>query len=161
VTSENNMRKIIVAILFVIVVILGVNEISAQCRCAGIKREDGNVSRYVDAYDELENSKAVFIGEVSKVKKQSKPSKGNNSLGLNYEVTFKVEKAWKGIQGSSITIHSECLKEMGEKYLIYAKLSDKNTLQIRCCCTRTKRLVDAETDLKLFTERKLNFIELK
>lgn len=149
------MRKIVACMLLSVVIVLGAVEVSAQCQCAGVKRDDGYVSRYADAYAELENSTAVFAGEVSRIEKRTAGSR------TEYEITFKVEKAWKGVKEKTIRVRSECSKAVGEKFLVYAKSSGKKPLEIWCCCSRTKKSANAAADLELFAEKNLKLIEIK
>ena len=91
-----------------------------------------------------ENSKAVFVGEVTKIIKD----------GDVKTFTFKVEKYWKGATSREIAINVretaryQAWFEEGEKYLVYARGSEKDEKLWEARCSRTKSLADASEDIK-------------
>lgn len=103
-------------------------------------------------------SKAVFIGEVTKVERHAdRPDE--LATQVTHAVTFKVIKSWKGPKGHVRTwedgFHTSCVKwkfEEGQKYLIYAE-SHHGVLVVNGYCSRTRQLetTDAEA-LKEFAE---------
>jgi len=109
---------------------LGVSEASA-CECSG----KGAPRK------ELRKAKAVFVEEVVEVKG-----------GINndpYLITFKVEKYWKGVKESSITISSPgglcgVIFGLNQKWLMYAYGDDRWT----DTCRRTTQLTRAASDLQ-------------
>jgi hypothetical protein len=152
------MKDIITRILLAITFLICLTEVRAQYQCAGVGQKDGYVSLYVDAYDELNNSDAVFIGEVSEIK--TLHPRNVPSPESTFEITLKVTNAWKGVESDSITVQRQCSLVKGRKYLIYANLSE-NKLVVGCRCNRTKRLSEAAIDLEVFNERKLKPLKIK
>ena len=88
-------------------------------------------------------SKAVFVGEITKVVED----------GDTKTFTFKVEKNWKGANGKEIEINVretaryQAWFEVGEKYLVYARGSEKDEKLWETRCSRSKRLSDAAEDI--------------
>jgi hypothetical protein len=105
-------------------------EIRAKCRVPSVE----------EAY---KNSKAVFIGEILNVVKD----------GDVKTFTFKVEKRWKGAAGKQIKInvqetsHYQAWFEVGDKYLVYARGSEKDEKLWEVRCSRSKPLTDASEDI--------------
>ena len=96
-------------------------------------------------------SRAVFIGEVTKVERHPEPPEGLETQ-VTQAITFKVIKSWKGKKGLVRAwedgFHTSCVNwkfEEGKKYLIYAE-SHKGALVVNGYCSRTRRLetIDAE-----------------
>src|SRR5262245_25699747 len=74
-----------------------------------------------------DKSKAVFSGEVLEIIRYPK--------SLSLEVKFRVENSWKQVRTNQVVIHTgrgggDCgyQFEIGERYLIYAYLSNKTAL---------------------------------
>ena len=89
-------------------------------------------------------SKAVFIGEVTKVERDAEAPE--NVTQLTQAITFKVIKSFKGPKGEVRTwedgFHTMCVDwkfEEGQKYLVYAE-SRKGALIVNGYCSRTRRL---------------------
>jgi hypothetical protein len=131
--------------------------VEAQCRCAGLRYEEGNSrrSRYETAYQEFQNSSSVFVGKVIDVKKVKIKSASKSETDHIYKVKFEVEKSWKTNTPKEIVVTegSGCIlgfKE-GEQYLVYASFS-KGILWTSFC-SRTRKLVYADEDLREFEEK--------
>jgi hypothetical protein len=94
-----------------------------------------------------EKAKAVFSGEVVEIIE--------NPRVFYVEVRFRVESSWKQARTDELILRTgrgggDCgyRFEVGEHYLVYAYGSDENRLETNIC-QRTKKLADAENDLKL------------
>jgi hypothetical protein len=94
-----------------------------------------------------DKAKAVFSGEVVEVIE--------NPQVFYIEVRFKVENSWKHVRTDQLVIRTgrgggDCgyRFEVGERYLVYAYGSDVPAFETNIC-QRTKRLIDAQEDLKL------------
>lgn len=106
--------------------------------------------------DALNNSDAVFNGEVVKIIENGKLIRGNGKT-----IHFKVDKVWKGTDESEVVITTgnhdgDCgiPFEKGQKYLVYAATSDMyvpNTLSTTIC-HRTTELSGASEDLNALGE---------
>lgn len=107
-----------------------------------------------DPLKAVENSSAVFTGEVVDMKK----SQGQIISSADpVEVTFKVDASWKGEVGNEVTVTTalssvSCGYEFveGESYLVYAysrEGDESNQLGVGLC-SRTMRLASASADLK-------------
>jgi len=79
--------------------------------------------------EEMERSDAVFSGEVTKIE----------SSGYGYDVTFQVNEALKGVDESTVTIHTgqgggDCGFEFkeGEEYMVYASMGEEQ-LRVSIC----------------------------
>ena len=96
---------------------------------------------------------AIFVGQVLEIR-DSKNQKVADSLGLVkvYDIKFKVEKSWKGVKNSEITVVSDngvlvCYGfdfRVGEKYLVYANEKD---LVVISHCMRTVPIKAADEDI--------------
>lgn len=92
---------------------------------------------------EFENSKAVFIGEVTDIEKD-----GDKKI-----IEFKVKKYWKGIEKDTVKIYVyeslrfEPLYNIGEIHLIFAKDDGKSGLWDNKC-SRSKDLDKISSDLE-------------
>jgi hypothetical protein len=133
----------------------------------------------------FETSKAVFIGEVTKIDEPSDSSYGAPLRKQLHTITFKVEYSWKGagfqeIGLSNLTVlsppatSSSCFTaisfEVGQKYLVYAgETPDKDLIVyprrigqtfgkelLAPSGTRTMLLENAADDLKKL--RRLGFL---
>jgi len=130
--------------------------VDAQCRCAGLRYEEGNSrrSRYKTAYEEFQNSTSVFVGKVIEAKKvKVKPSiKGDSDY---YKVKFEVQKSWKQNTPKEIVVAQSggCILSFkeGEEYLVYASLS--NGILWTAFCSRTREFIYADEDLREFEEK--------
>lgn len=98
---------------------------------------------------ERKKSAAVFTGEVVEIVVEKT---GAGEVSSVSQVKFKAQRTWKGKISKQVSVFTTnvccvCGYEfkLGESYLVYAWGSDKLTTN---ACTRTKRLADAETDLK-------------
>jgi len=150
------MRKLILAICFISAFIFGALEVNAQCDCIGGNREnDYRGSGYATAYQEFEKSEAIFVGEFVEMKKIERPPAFKSDFPYEYEIKFKVKKAWKKNLEEFISLRywAGCLigfKE-GEEYLVYAFVHEG--LLRTNYCSRTRLLSKAAVDLKEFEER--------
>ncbi len=116
---------------------------------------------------ELESSDAVFLGEVIEEKavlpdpsKTKKPEEGKSHPPTHYEYTMKVEKSWKGVSGSTMTIGAggglgTCSYhrrlEPGQRLLIYADMRKSfypilKPMLFLNNCSRTKTLDKGEIE---------------
>ena len=93
----------------------------------------------------LKNSTAVFSGEVLEIRS-----------GVNFlQARFRVERSWKGVEAEQVSVLTENTAEsshyrVGEKYLVFAGIRDGKLFTGNC--SRTKRLENAEEDLKQLGE---------
>lgn len=99
---------------------------------------------------ELKQSTAVFTGKVIRIKRH----KQSENIFASVEVTFRVEKAWKGLKRKTITVFTSsnsaaCGYGFRENqiYLVYANGNDEGKLSTGIC-SRTKMVKDAREDLK-------------
>jgi len=148
---RRQMRRIMIAGLFLGIFIRSVNPASAQCDCIGSNREnDYRGSPYRTAYHEFEHSEIVFIGEVVDRKKVEIPG----SDDYEYEVTYRVKRAWKKEieELTKVRIGGPCLLDFGkgETVLVYA-FADKSQLRLQFC-SRTRLLSKAAADLEEFNK---------
>jgi len=96
----------------------------------------------------LKNSTAVFSGEVLEIRS-----------GVNFlEARFRVERSWKGVEAEQVSVLTENTAEsphyrVGERYLVFAGIRDSKLFTGNC--SRTKRLGNAEEDLKQLGEGKV------
>ena len=104
---------------------------------------------------ERKKSKAVFVGEVLEIIVPNTPS---GEPAWVAEVRFKVQESWKGSVAEEVSVFTAnvcCICgyefKVGERYLVYAHGSDKLSTDI---CTRTRRVADAEIDLKVLGKAK-------
>ena len=151
------MKKIFSILCFVFALSFTANFVNAQCDCGGYPYEQGNSrnSRYKTAYEELQNSAAVFVGKIIEVKKVKITSAYKGDFDYNYEIKFEVETSWKKNTPKEVllTEGSSCIlgfKE-GEKYLVYASLYKK--VLWASYCSRTRKFIYADEDLKEFEEK--------
>jgi hypothetical protein len=150
------MRKLFLAICVWSAFISGAHAVHAQCDCSGGNREDDyRGSRYSTAYEEFENSEAVFIGEFVEMKKIERPPAFKSDSPYEYEIEFKVNKAWrKNLEDVvSLRFWAGCLIgfEKGKEYLVYAFVHE-GVLRTNYC-SRTRLLTKAAGDLKEFEEK--------
>jgi len=116
--------------------------------------------------DEMGRSGAVFVGTVTAVHKD-KPHAVRSQKGrvLKYEESlyllfkFKVVKSWKGFDSANGSVLVRTMKahfgfscgydfKQGETYLVYASGKAKNRWLTTTRCTRTRKLEDAQEDLR-------------
>ncbi|CAN5518628.1 hypothetical protein BH18ACI3_BH18ACI3_03310 [soil metagenome] len=126
------MRKLIRKIAFVFLLFVAFSQAVYSCTCEAPSQRKA-----------FRKAKAIFVGQVLEIK-ESKNQKVAYSLGLIkvYDIKFKVEKSWKGVKNSEITVVSDngvlvCGGfpfRVGEKYLVYAK---GNNLIVISDCERT------------------------
>jgi hypothetical protein len=152
---EIKMRKLILGISLVSAFIFGAHEANAQCDCIGGSRENNyRGSKYSTPYEEFQNSEAVFIGECVEMKKIKRPPAFKSDFPYEYEIKFRVKKAWKKDLDELISLRywAGCFigfKER-EEYLVYAFVH-KGRLRTNYC-SRTRLLSTATVDLKAFEE---------
>ncbi len=79
--------------------------------------------------ERFRKANAVFVGEVLELKKRSEIGTTDNLKDFPYQVTFRVEKQWKGKRQSEVTALSDYEElglcndlylEVGKRFLIYA-----------------------------------------
>ena len=93
--------------------------------------------------NEFRNSKAVFVGKVTKVTK----------VGDDRVFEFAVEKYWKGATTKRITVsfyettRYQAWFKLGETYLMFADRDSDGRFTV-ARCSRSKDLSDAGEDLK-------------
>ena len=108
-------------------------------------------------------SKAVFIGEVTKVERHPERPDGLETQ-VTQAITFKVIKSYKGKKGQVRAwedgFHTMCVKwkfEEGKRYLIYAE-SHEGELVVNGYCSRTRPIETKDPEAtKEFVE--LNSVE--
>ena len=142
-------KRTILFLLGIIICLLFQTGVGLACTCelprAGITPKQ--------AVSQARNkSKAVFSGEVVEVIQ--------NPQFFYVEVRFKVENSWKQVRTEELTIHTgrgggDCGYnfEVGQSYLVYAYGSDETRLETNIC-QRTRKLADAEEDLRLLGKGK-------
>ncbi len=100
--------------------------------------------------DAFSNSEAVFSGKVLSVKKN----------GDTKTFEFKVEKYWKGAKAKKIKINVyetpryQAFFEVGEKYLVFAEITEDGELR-NVRCSRTRALSAAAEDLNSLGKGKI------
>ena len=123
--------------------ILGAGAIHAQCTCAHAEESP---------YGELKRSAAVFVGKAVNVKR----SYLQNSKRVQFDVTFKLQTAWKGDFPETLTVRNVSERPDGsdfekeESYLVYAFVYEHVLSAYIGCCTRTKQLSHSSEDLEDF-----------
>jgi hypothetical protein len=117
-----------------------VAETGHACTCVPKKR----------AAEELELAAAVFSGKVVEIKRHERP--GDMLAGV--EAVFRVEKAWKGVEGETVSVFTGSRMftcsygfRKDRTYLVYARRDAGGRLSTSIC-SRTKRLKDARADLR-------------
>ena len=154
---ENFMKKTFSILCLVFALTFTANFINAQCDCGGYPYEEGNSrnSRYKTAYEELQNSAAVFVGKVIEVKKVKITPAYRGDFDYNYEIKFEVETSWKKDTPKEIIVTDGggCILgfKKDEKYLVYA--SPYKKVLWASYCSRTRKFTDADEDLKEFEEK--------
>src|SRR5258705_13539133 len=124
------MRTIFLGVWLISAFTFGVSEAYSQCDCACGSRENDYRTTCRTAYEELQRSEVVFIGEVIEEREVKLPPDDDGAEPYKYAVRFKVERAWKKKIGEFITIKNGergCLFRLkeGEKYLVYAVVDKK------------------------------------
>ena len=157
------MRKLILPICFISAFIFGAPEANAQCDCIGSngknlggnRENDYRGSRYATAYEEFENSEAIFTGEFVEMTKIERPPAFKSDSPYEYEIKFKVKNAWKKNLEEIVSLRfwAGCLIgfQKGEEYLVYAFVHE-GILRTNYC-SRTRLLSKAADDLKEFGEK--------
>jgi len=116
--------------------------------------------------DELEKSDAVFTGKV--ITEEYQPVKPTSAGGDVLTVKLAVERWWKGERKKEVTLYTQTIRypngltsfmsedfrfHVGERYLVYAKLTARGLSTNNC--RRTKALALAEEDLRDLGEGRL------
>ena len=92
--------------------------------------------------ERFRKSKAVFLGEVLEYKERPGVETNEDLKFFPYQVTFKVEKQWKGKRQPEITAFAsfdspgmcgDLDLQMGERFLIYAPYKYEHLLIYRDC----------------------------
>lgn len=101
--------------------------------------------------DALARSSATFVGHVIDIDKSFLDSLGLTRSGL-HDVTFRVERAWKGALGDTVVIRTRLTGEscgyrfeIGRDYLVYAT---GEPALITGICTGTRPAEGAEAELE-------------
>jgi hypothetical protein len=146
------MRRTILHTLVVVAVLFFASSISLACTC-NLPPMNKTEKQLVEL--ERKKSKAIFVGEVTEIIVPKTPA---GEPGWVAEVKFKVQRTWKGVELEEVRVFTAnvcCICgyefKVGESYLVYAYGSDKLHTDT---CTRTSRLADAETDLKVLGKAK-------
>lgn len=139
--------KTLMATLTVVAFLLVICEVASACTCAGSKSPT----------DELKESKAVFSGKVLHLRRV-KPAEKESGQVANWfadvEVVFEIQRSWKHVNKRLISVFTSSQSSAcgygfrkGRTYLVYAGefTGDKLATSI---CSRTRRLKDAQDDLK-------------
>ena len=120
----------------------------AQCACA---------QQYIDItpHNEFKLADAVIIGEVLEITKTDEDKKTSRYTEL---LKVEVKQAWKMDMKSTITLRNTiigCVNgfKVKESWLLYLYKNKDGSLATYCCCTRTRRLSDADEDLKEFKKK--------
>ncbi len=101
----------------------------------------------------MRHAKAVFAGEVLKVREATKSEQEENSNA--YIVRMRVERYWKGIKSGEINVETDMTGcgpyfRVGEKFLVYGMGKRLNTVS-----SGTRKLEHAEEDLKALGKGKV------
>ena len=106
------------------------------------------------ATEAIKNYSGVFSGKVVKIKGPKTRKRGNRVefLGQFIEVTLRVKTSWKMVESEEITIRtpfSDCgyIFEVGEEYLLWVNLSEKDERLITGLCSRTDKLGNSIRDV--------------
>jgi hypothetical protein len=144
-----NMRKIVLAVLFLGSFCFGVADGLAQCTCAPTYQN-------IAAQAEFKLADVVFVGKVIEIK-NSPPDKATGSY--IEVVKFEVTRAWKQDLENLLTITNKvqgCINgfDENEDWLVYAYRHQDGTLGTHCCCSRTQLLSRAAKDLNEFKKNR-------
>lgn len=92
---------------------------------------------------------ALFEGTVTAISSNTETDFGGRAVALT------IERAWKGVSGSSVTVATASNSaacgypfQVGETYLVYGYRSKAGKLQVSLC-SRTTPIGDAKAQLKL------------
>ena len=104
---------------------------------------------------EFRGADAVFIGEVLKFKERAGVEINEDLILFPYQVTFKVEKQWKGERQSQITALTDLGigpcggfdLPVGERFLIYARRKS-GQLTFWRACARSRKADNAKDEIK-------------
>ena len=108
----------------------------------------------------LERASAVFVGHVLSIQTRNTPRTIVGSTTVYHEVKLEVEKSWKLVDRREITLTIQNIDpnfcgsfSVGERYLVYAdRLNDTFFIS---GWSRTNRLADAQEDLKMLGEGRI------
>ena len=154
------MRKIILGIGFICVFALGAREATCQCKCPSAVPG----SKHLSAYEALKTSDAVFVGEVGEIVTVATFRGDGNDVPYEYEVKFKVKRAWKKSLTEIIAVRTyaggcRLIFDKGKEYIVYA-YTVGNMLRT-APCSRTRPSASAAEDLREFQnkgERPVEFV---
>lgn len=104
---------------------------------------------------EFRSSDAVFVGEVLEFKERAGTETNENLIFFPYQVTFKVEKQWKGKRQSQIIALTDLGigqcggfdLPVGEHFLIYAHRKS-GQLTFWRACTRSRKADKVKGEIK-------------
>lgn len=98
----------------------------------------------------LEPHAAVFSGEVVKIQ----------HAHVDDVIVFEVGRSWKGVEAERVVVRRSFALgfksvdfEEGETYLVFASAKGKGEELRLDSCSRTKKVADAEPELKLLEEQ--------
>jgi hypothetical protein len=156
-TSEE-MRTLLLAVLFLFIFTFAARDGVAQCDCAGNVSEDIRGSRYSTAYEEFKNSDAVFLGQIVEMKMIDRKPARPGGKDYEVEIKFRVEKAWRMDLTEFITLREYtdgCMIgfDIAEHWLVYARLDETKNFRTGYC-TRTRLAGrNVEKDFKEFEKK--------
>lgn len=111
--------------------------------------------------DAFRVARAVFVGEVVEIIEPHTDNPKAPLVDRVYSIKFRVERSWKGVNGSTISVLSDqgrgCFSWgpflKGNKYLVYAERqtpgAPTGNLAVLFSCNRTALLAAASEDLEL------------
>jgi len=157
--------KLFSLISFGTILLLPLTVARAQCDCVGQTSEIRG-SRYASAFEDLNHSAVVFVGEVTEMRNVPKLQNSNSSGAKTYElkVRFQVQRACKRAVEEYLTLRTnvdDCIIgfEAGERYLVYA-VADGELLRT-WYCSRTRLVARAQKDLDEFESHGVKPFEIK
>src|SRR5262245_29131668 len=122
---RGKLTRVVLAICFIStpMFIFGPMETNAQCACAGGSTKS-EIQSSRSASEELQAAEVVFIGEAIENKKIELPSPNREGTSHEYELTFKVKRAWKKAIDEIVKVRESgpCLLgfKKGNEVLVYA-----------------------------------------
>jgi hypothetical protein len=152
------MRRMLFGVLLIFAGAYGGRDTFAQCCCFANVSGDIRGSRYATAYEELNNSAAVFLGQVVEMKLIDRKPAREGASNYEVEIKFRVEKAWRRDLNEFVTLreYSDGCGigfNIAGRWLVYAHLDESNNFRTGYC-TRTRVIYkNIEKDLKEFETR--------
>jgi hypothetical protein len=149
------MRKIFFGALLIITCTYGGRDAFAQCCCFSHVSPDIRGSGYATAYEELENSDAVFLGQVVEMKMIDRKPIREGARNYEVEIKFRVEQAWRRELNEFVTLREYsdgCGIGFGiaDRWLVYADLDESRNFRTGYC-SRTRLIYkNIDKDLSEF-----------